>query len=142
MSNCTVINERPSVNSVVGYDSSMMFNQSIPLNIGCIVEEGTSYDITKGDMVSQAEREIFRERILEMNPDCRIIETNGLTGKGSVELSACFNESAEYNYSEESLRHNAPFSICTLCVGEIRVHKKYHRGIIRHFNGIQEYLGE
>ena len=51
MSNCTVINERPSVNSVVGYDSSMMFNQSIPLNIGCIVEEGTSYDITKGDMV-------------------------------------------------------------------------------------------
>jgi hypothetical protein len=51
MSNYTVINERPSVNSVVGYDSSMMFNQSIPLNIGCIVEEGTSYDITKGDMV-------------------------------------------------------------------------------------------
>lgn len=51
MSNCTVINERPSVNSVVNYDDAMMFNRPIPLNIGCIVEEGTSYDITKGDMV-------------------------------------------------------------------------------------------
>lgn len=51
MSNCTVINERPSVNSVVNYDDAMMFNRHIPLNIGCIVEEGTSYDITKGDMV-------------------------------------------------------------------------------------------
>jgi Ni2+-binding GTPase involved in maturation of urease and hydrogenase len=98
--------------------------------------------ITKGDIVSQAEREIFRERVLEMNPGCRIIEANGLTGKGAAELSKCFEDAVDFNDDEEQLRHNAPFSICTLCVGETRIHQKYHRGVIRHINGIQEYIGE
>jgi hypothetical protein len=40
------------------------------------------------------------------------------------------------------LRHNAPFSICTLCVGEMHIEKKYHRGVLRHINGVQEYKGE
>ncbi len=113
-----------------------------PLKVGPFLSTANVVVITKGDIVSQAEREIFRERVLEMNPRCRIIEANGLTGKGAAELSACFEEASEFVYTEEKLRHNAPFSICTLCVGETRIHKEHHRGVIRRINGIQEYIGE
>lgn len=113
-----------------------------PLKVGPFLSTADVVAITKGDIISQAEREIFRERIIEMNPNCRIIETNGLTGKGSAELAKCFKGASEFVYEEEQLRHNAPFSICTLCVGETRVAKHHHRGVLRHFNGIQEYAGE
>lgn len=113
-----------------------------PLKVGPFLSTANVVVITKGDIVSQAEREIFRERVLEMNPDCRIIEANGLTGKGAAELSKCFNDAADFSYHEEKLKHNAPFSICTLCVGETRIHQKHHRGIIRRINGIQKYIGE
>jgi Ni2+-binding GTPase involved in maturation of urease and hydrogenase len=113
-----------------------------PLKVGPFLSTADIVVITKGDIVSQAEREIFRERVLEMNPGCRIIEANGLTGKGAAELSKCFEDAVDFNDDEEQLRHNAPFSICTLCVGETRIHQKYHRGVIRHINGIQEYIGE
>ncbi|MCG6190468.1 GTP-binding protein [Maribellus maritimus] len=113
-----------------------------PLKVGPFLSTANVVAITKGDIISQAEREIFRERVLEMNPGCRIIETNGLTGKGTVELAGCFSEASDFSYEEEELRHNAPFSICTLCVGETKIHKKNHRGVLRHINGIQEYAGE
>ena len=113
-----------------------------PLKVGPFLSTADIVVITKGDIVSQAEREIFRERVLEMNPGCRIIEANGLTGKGAAELSKCFEDAVDFNDDEEQLRHNAPFSICTLCVGETRIHQKYHRGVIRHINGVQEYIGE
>jgi hypothetical protein len=77
-----------------------------------------------------------------MNPNCRIIEANGLTGKGAIELAACFCEIRPFEYAQEQLRHNAPFSICTLCVGEMRIQQQHHRGVLRHINGLQEYCGE
>lgn len=113
-----------------------------PLKVGPFLSTANIVVITKGDIISQAEREIFRERVLEMNPACRVIEANGLTGKGSTELIACFDDVARYNDEQETLRHNAPFSICTLCVGETRVAQQYHRGVLRHIDGIQEYVGE
>ncbi len=113
-----------------------------PLKVGPFLSTANVVAITKGDMISQAEREIFRERVMEMNAGCRIIETNGLTGKGTAELAGCFAEAPVFNYSEDHLRHNAPFSICTLCVGEMHIEKKYHRGVLRHINGVQEYKGE
>jgi Ni2+-binding GTPase involved in maturation of urease and hydrogenase len=113
-----------------------------PLKVGPFLSTADIVAITKGDIVSQAEREIFRERVLEMNGKCRIIETNGLTGKGSSELASLFEQAQPFNEKDDTLRHNAPFSICTLCVGETRINKEYHRGVLRNFNGVQEYIGE
>ena len=113
-----------------------------PLKVGPFLSTANIVAITKGDIISQAEREIFRERVLEMNPDCKIIEVNGLTGKGTAELAWYFSDANECDYETEQLRHNAPFSICTLCVGEIKIHKKHHRGVLRHIDGLQEYKGE
>jgi ABC-type lipoprotein export system ATPase subunit len=55
-----------------------------PLKLGPFLSTADIAVITKGDLISQAEREIYRERILEINPDCTIIEANGLSGKGST----------------------------------------------------------
>ena len=113
-----------------------------PLKVGPFLSTANIVAITKGDVISQAEREIFRERVLEMNPGCRIIEANGLTGKGASELALLFCDAGEFSYEDEVLRHNAPFSICTLCVGETKIHKKHHFGVLRHISGIQKYAGE
>jgi Ni2+-binding GTPase involved in maturation of urease and hydrogenase len=113
-----------------------------PLKVGPFLSTSDIAVITKGDMISQAEREIFRERILEVNPQCKIIEANGLSGQGCVELAEEILLSDEVNLEDEKLRHSAPLAVCTLCVGETKVNKKYHRGILRRIDGFQSYQGE
>jgi Ni2+-binding GTPase involved in maturation of urease and hydrogenase len=112
-----------------------------PLKVGPLLTSADVVMMTKGDMVSQAEREVFRERVLEANPGCRAIEANGLTGKGSVELAELILDWEDVN-ERMRLRNNPPFSICTLCAGESRVEKSCHRGILRHLDGFTDYMGE
>jgi Ni2+-binding GTPase involved in maturation of urease and hydrogenase len=113
-----------------------------PLKVGPFLSTADIAVITKGDMISQAEREIFRERILEVNPNCKVIEANGLSGQGCIELAEEIVKSPEVSLDEEKLRHSAPLAVCTLCVGETKVNKKHHRGILRRIDGFQTYEGE
>jgi Ni2+-binding GTPase involved in maturation of urease and hydrogenase len=112
-----------------------------PLKVGPLLTTADAAVMTKGDLVSQAEREVFRERILEANPRCRVIEANGLSGKGSAELAELIKSWPEIS-GEMVLRHNPPLAICTLCTGELRVSKEHHRGMLRHLDGFMEYTGE
>jgi Ni2+-binding GTPase involved in maturation of urease and hydrogenase len=112
-----------------------------PLKVGPLLTTADAAVMVKGDLVSQAEREVFRERILEANPGCRIIEANGLTGKGSGELAELMAGWPDI-CGEMVLRHNPPLAICTLCTGELRVSKEHHRGVLRHLDGFMEYTGE
>ncbi len=112
-----------------------------PLKIGPLLTTADVVVATKGDLVSQAEREVFRERVLEVNPRCRIVEANGLTGKGSKELADLIKSSDDIK-EDMQLRHNPPLAVCTLCTGELRVSKKHHRGVLRHMDGFTEYIGE
>jgi len=112
-----------------------------PLKVGPLLTTADAAVMTKGDLVSQAEREVFRERILEANPRCRIIEANGLSGKGSSELSDLMKGWPDIS-GEMVLRHNPPLAICTLCAGELRTSKERHRGVLRHLDGFMEYSGE
>jgi len=113
-----------------------------PLKVGPFLSTADIAVITKGDMISQAEREIFRERVYEVNPNCKIIEANGLSGQGCMELAEEMTKSQEVSLDNEELRHSAPLAVCTLCVGETKVNKKYHRGILRRIDGFQDYEGE
>jgi len=112
-----------------------------PLKVGPLLTTADVVVATKGDMVSQAEREVFRERILEANPKCRIVEANGLSGKGSAELAELIQKGPDVTENMK-LRHNPPLAICTLCTGELRVSKEHHRGVLRHLDGFLEYTGE
>jgi len=113
-----------------------------PTKVGPFLSSADIVAITKGDIISQAEREIFRERILEVNPNCKIIDMNGISGQGAAELANMISKITICESKTDSLRHNAPFSVCTLCVGERRVDKKYHRGLLRKMDGFQQYIGE
>lgn len=113
-----------------------------PLKVGPLLSTADVIVITKGDVISQAEREIFRERLLEMNPKAALVNANGLSGQGAAELASRFLKFPEVELSAERLRHTAPLSVCTLCVGETRVAREHHRGILRRIDGFQSYAGE
>lgn len=113
-----------------------------PMKTGPFLSCADIVVVTKGDMISQAEREIFRERVLECNPQCKIVDANGLSGQGCAELAQLIGDNKKEVTRHEQLRHNAPFSVCTLCAGEKRVNRNFHRGLLRNMNGFQEYVGE
>jgi Ni2+-binding GTPase involved in maturation of urease and hydrogenase len=113
-----------------------------PTKVGPFLACADIVAVTKGDMISQAEREIFRERVLETNPNCKIVEINGLSGQGCAGVAKAIVEHKKDVSENEVLRHNAPFSVCTLCAGEKRVGNSYHRGLLRKMNGLQQYVGE
>lgn len=112
-----------------------------PLKIGPMLTTADVLIATKGDLVSQAEREVFRERVYEVNPRCVIIEANGLSGKGAAELADVIEE-FEVKLTEMLLRHTPPLAVCTLCTGEMRVAKKNHCGMLRSLDGTEKYDGE
>jgi Ni2+-binding GTPase involved in regulation of expression and maturation of urease and hydrogenase len=113
-----------------------------PMKVGPFLNCADVVIVTKGDMISQAEREIFRECIFEANPQCRIIDANGLSGQGAAEFASQIMGFKREVSDNESLRHNAPFSVCTLCAGEKRVGSHFHRGLLRKMNDMEEYIGE
>lgn len=113
-----------------------------PLKLGPFLSTADLVMVTKGDIISQAEREIFRERILEVNPNCVIIDANGLSGQGCAEFAEFMMRSKETAPVEDRLRHSAPLAICTLCVGETRIDKSRHRGVLRRIDGLTVYEGE
>ncbi|RZN42955.1 MAG: hypothetical protein EF813_00755 [Methanosarcinales archaeon] len=128
-----------------------------PIKVGPLLTTADVVVATKGDIVSQAEREVFRERVMEANPKCIIIEANGLTGQGASELGNAMLHAPELGGDQDScggeddcedgsaamrLRHNAPLAVCTLCTGEVRVAKRHHIGVLRHIDGFMEYKGE
>jgi Ni2+-binding GTPase involved in maturation of urease and hydrogenase len=112
-----------------------------PLKVGPLLTTADIVVMTKGDIVSQAEREVFRERVLDVNPDCIVVEANGLTGKGAFELAELI-EAGPDTRDNMVLRYNPPLAICSLCTGETRVARKHHMGVLRQIDGFMEYKGE
>lgn len=58
-----------------------------PKKIGPMLKAADVVVITKGDIVSQAEREVFASRVSAVNPRAIVIHVNGLSGQGAYELS-------------------------------------------------------
>ena len=117
---------------------------NVPLKVGPLLTTSDIVVTTKGDLVSQAEREVFRERCYEVNKSCSLIEANGLSGKGSAELADLIQDS-KLNINQSTsmtLRNTPPLAICTLCTGEQRTAKQFHSGVLRNINGFEEYRGE
>lgn len=54
-----------------------------PRKIGPMLKMADLVVITKGDIVSQAEREVFAYRVRQVNGPATILQVNGLTGQGA-----------------------------------------------------------
>ena len=56
-----------------------------PKKIGPMLKAADIVVITKGDIVSQAEREVFSGRVSAVNPRAMVMNVNGLSGQGAFD---------------------------------------------------------
>ncbi len=103
-----------------------------PQKIGPMLKSADIVVITKGDIVSQAEREVFATRVRRVNPKARIMHVNGITGQGSFEFSTLWDEGQEVTTVEgKKLRFSMPAALCSYCLGETRIGAEYQMGNVR-----------
>jgi Ni2+-binding GTPase involved in maturation of urease and hydrogenase len=104
-----------------------------PKKIGPMLKLADIIVITKGDIVSQAEREIFASRVQSINPSAMVMHINGLSGQGSYELSTLLydeNQNIE-TVKGKRLRFTMPTAICSYCLGETRIGDNFQMGNVR-----------
>jgi Ni2+-binding GTPase involved in maturation of urease and hydrogenase len=114
---------------------------NLPRKIGPMLSLADVAVVTKIDLVSQAEREVFRARILETAPGMSIVETNALYGIGVDRLVKKIKESPDLA-PPLFLRGNPPVGTCTICVGKKEIGWKQHFGVLRPLDGEMFYRGE
>jgi len=88
-----------------------------PSRYGPILTQADIVAVSKGDLISQAEREIFRAKVLRANPSAKIIEVNGLTGEGAIDIAEFIKESLDIKSEKLALKHSMPSALCGYCYG-------------------------
>jgi len=104
-----------------------------PARYGPILTQADVVAVSKGDLISQAEREIFRAKVIKANPEAQIVEVNGLTGEGSVDIAEVIKDFPDLVGEKLVLKHSMPSAVCGYCYGnriinEEEVHKRYLAG--------------
>ncbi|EHI56772.1 hypothetical protein HMPREF9333_00219 [Johnsonella ignava ATCC 51276] len=101
-----------------------------PKKIGPMLKSADVVVITKGDIVSQAEREVFAARVNAVNPKAAVMHVNGLSGQGAYELSTLlYDEKMMINSVQGmKLRFPMPSAMCSYCLGETRIGESYQLG--------------
>jgi G3E family GTPase len=103
-----------------------------PRKIGPMLKTADIVVVTKGDVVSQAEREIFAFKIRQANPSCLILHINGLSGQGSAYLSEVLLRTGDMQTLQgKELRASLPSALCSYCLGETRIGKEKQKGNVR-----------
>ncbi|MCT4687521.1 GTP-binding protein [Vallitalea sp.] len=104
-----------------------------PKKIGPMLKSADIVVITKGDIVSQAEREVFSSRVNSVNPKAVTMHINGLTGQGAFELSTLLydEEIDTRTVKGKKLRFSMPSALCSYCLGETRIGEDYQMGNVR-----------
>lgn len=87
--------------------------------------------VTKTDLVSQAEKEVFRESIRKVVPNIDIVETNAVQGTGLRYLMRRIADHQEMGSEPVVLRGAPPLGVCTICIGKKEIGWKNHFGVIR-----------
>ncbi|HWQ64313.1 MAG TPA: GTP-binding protein [Methanospirillum sp.] len=110
----------------------MLSGINTPKKIGPMLRLSDMIVITKGDIVSQAEREVFAFRVGRANPSAKIIKINGLTGQGVLPLADEMRNTPDtITVNDCSLRFAMPAALCSYCLGEIRIGRDYQMGNVK-----------
>ncbi|MDR2501040.1 MAG: hypothetical protein LBD37_08190 [Treponema sp.] len=103
-----------------------------PRKIGPMLKFADVVVITKGDIVSQAEREVFSWGVRQANGRARIFFVNGITGQGAFLLAKKTLEARDLSSLRDMrLRFTTPAAACAYCTGEIRIGEAYQMGMMR-----------
>lgn len=103
-----------------------------PRKIGPMLKLADIVVVTKGDIVSQAEREVFAFNIKQVNAAAKIVFVNGITGQGAFLLSKYLKETREIQTLKDmKLRFTTPAAVCSYCTGETRIGESYQNGMMK-----------
>lgn len=114
---------------------------NLPRKIGPMLTLADIAVITKIDLISQAEREVFRYRVLESANDITIVESNALYGIGIDPIVKKIEKTNTIEFPM-FLRGNPPVGTCTICVGKKEIGAKNHFGVLRTLEQELFYVGE
>ncbi len=106
-----------------------------PKKIGPMLKLADIVVVTKGDIVSQAEREVFAFKVKQANPKAFITFVNGITGQGAFELSIKLKNATDVmNLEGKRLRFSMPAALCSYCLGETKIGEDYQTGNLKKMN--------
>jgi len=114
---------------------------NLPRKIGPMLTLADISVITKIDLISQAEREVFRFRVLESAKNISVVETNALYGIGIDPIVRQILQTSDVEFPM-FLRGNPPVGTCTICVGKKEIGAKNHFGVLRTMEQELFYVGE
>jgi Ni2+-binding GTPase involved in maturation of urease and hydrogenase len=122
---------------------SMLGGMNSPLKMGPMVSLADVAVVTKIDLISQAEREVFREKVREVSRSIRIYEVNALQGTGTSRLLTEMDGMKDIDPSSLQLKGVPPLGVCTICIGKKDIGWDNHFGVIRKLEGADYlYRGE
>jgi Ni2+-binding GTPase involved in maturation of urease and hydrogenase len=103
-----------------------------PGKIGPMLKLADIVIITKGDIVSQVEREVFAFRVRQANPGAVIVQVNGITGQGAREVSRLFkNVPSLESLDNCQLRFSMPAATCSYCLGQTKIGENFQMGNVK-----------
>lgn len=103
-----------------------------PKKIGPMLKLADIVVITKGDIVSQAEREIFTLKVRQANPNAIILHVNGISGQGASQLAYLIKNATEIDTLKgEEIRMSMPSALCSYCLGETLIGREKQKGNVR-----------
>ena len=114
---------------------------NLPKKVGPMLTLADIAVITKIDLISQAEREVFRYRVIDAAKEIFVVEANALYGIGIDPIV----KKIEHNKDVEFpmfLRGNPPVGTCTICVGKKEIGASHHFGVLRTMEQDLYYVGE
>ncbi len=115
-----------------------------PLKMAPMISLSDVCVVTKTDLISQAEKEVFRESIRQVSRDMDIVETDAVQGTGLKYLFRLVDSApAVSSPGELELRGLPPLGVCTICIGKKGMGWQNHFGVIRRMDDADNiYRGE
>lgn len=103
-----------------------------PLKMAPMIAFADIAVVTKIDLVSQAEKEVFRECVRQVTPGIELVETNAVEGTGLRYLFKAIERNAPVgDPAAIVLRGTPPLGVCTICVGKKGIGWQHHFGTVR-----------
>lgn len=113
---------------------------SLPRKIGAMLTLADIAVVTKIDLVSQAEKEVFRANIIDA-AGIDVLETDALHGIG-IDRIATRIERAREVVEPMMLKGTPPMAVCTICAGKRQIGSEHHFGVLRTMDSDLFYRGQ
>jgi len=122
---------------------SCISGMNTPLKMRPLISLADIIVVTKVDLSSQAEKEVFVEKIKQAADHVKIFETNALQGTGFNRFIPNIEKKPDIDVQNEKLelKGNPPVGTCTICVGKKQIGWQNHFGVVRKLDGsLAEFL--